>query len=89
MGRTKQQTIAILSEMSINQEYIVHLVTYQLDLNQPQNTDILHSIVEVYKEIITIYMTSVDKSQLFDQDILWKILPISKIGNTELCTCFT
>ena len=37
----------------------MHLATYQLDLNQPQNTDILHSIIEENQNIIYVYMMCV------------------------------
>ena len=37
----------------------MHLATCQLDLNQPQNTDILHSIVEENQNIIYVYMMCV------------------------------
>ena len=38
----------------------MNLATYQLDLNQPQNTDILHSIVEENQKIIYVYMMCVN-----------------------------
>ena len=55
----------------------MHLATYQLDLKQPQNTDILHSIVEEnQKNNICIYDVCEKLVYSGYRDILWMIFPI-------------